>query len=236
MLNTRIENSEKAVELALEYTGFYVCKNLEIKSPDDISRQSVFSDSTLSFLNSKLIGKNVWIVSFDSLSVDRNDCTKGGQDNLKKYEILLDAESGKLIKIVGKNINDSITIYEPFSKPIENRIHEWGEKYHGFPDELPQVSLFESLKSVRSGDPNNTRVITAYYVVYSGGASQTEPTSAWIVILSGLPPVKVTPPYVSETDKPAYSLPWHEGWDVINAITGENMSSIEIGNRKIPKE
>lgn len=180
----KITNSEEAIKVALEYSGFsqlgMSTSKLEIST-----QQLIISDDQTPFLKDKINGKKLWQIKLDAIELKLDKYDKSLTNRvIRNFLIYIDPETGTLIKISSELEND----YEnkppkPTAERAEKVLSEIQETYHGFPDSVLPISFFDALHFCL-GDPITAKEIHAILVLHSKMGSNPRPV--WIIDIRGI--------------------------------------------------
>jgi len=185
---TEFITQQKAVERALEVFGTRTEEGYRATAAEDSTAMVTMRDSTTPFLSTAIDGRTAWRVVLqlsppDTAKQRTNSAARAARD----FDVFIDAEDGKLIKIVSRLEGfDEKAWHKPTAKAAEDQISR-SDQYHGFPNENPGVTLLNLLVSPSSTiyDARMAQEITAFYIMYSS-LSGPEPRPVWELYLYGL--------------------------------------------------
>jgi len=92
-----ISTPQEALVRALVYTGFDATKGYLAPIVSESVHDTIIHDTTLSFMGNSLGPKRAWSVTFRNINIDS---TSNDYKYPSEFEVLLDAQSGQLIKII----------------------------------------------------------------------------------------------------------------------------------------
>jgi hypothetical protein len=147
-----IRDEATAIEVATCITG--------LKADEKTNAvQVTISDEDIPFLGRSIKGDEGWSVSMEYTTPTNTNSAKGV---LRKFNILLDAKSGKLIKVYSRLTDSQGQLMEDFTSDQQaNKFN--GFKFKGLPSSLPQVSLLKAIDKIWS--QKDSVEIVAYYVM-----------------------------------------------------------------------
>jgi hypothetical protein len=144
------------------------------------------------FLWDKVEGKMVWTVTFKPWSLDLKCSWPWARRNpyVRAVDVLLDAQSGSLIRIVTPWPDEEPDMPPPAPREsAEEDMRQCGqERYDAFASEAPNVSFLEAIGSfcqARYEDALVARQITGHCVLRSSPGYA--PRLVWIVTVRGVP-------------------------------------------------
>jgi hypothetical protein len=152
-----------------------------------------YSDSALPFLSHLVDGRRVVVFEGWPVVVYRGEPASSPSTDTGvefTFNVLADAETGLFITAHHPAMcEDCLVPPDPSSGEAERQLSSGGERYIGFPELPPTVSLAEIL----AGDflfvhPYADLDITAQYFLYGKDSASAVP--AWVISLKGLPPVE----------------------------------------------
>jgi hypothetical protein len=158
-------------------------------------KQVNITDDNTPFLHEQIKGKkDVWLVEAKNVYLRR--FPSGRENTDRKFSILVDSNSGKLLKITSKYDG-----FDPDMKPEPNaasaeRQIGGNEKYLGFPDTPPTITFLKALDILNEkavSKPTSAKEIDAYYISWSSNdMSWISKTilgqhNVWVITLRGVP-------------------------------------------------
>jgi hypothetical protein len=176
-----LSTSEIAIAKAFQYTGF-----------DRIDRPGRRAEATAEIMTAgdenspyvadEMSGKYVWNVHFGDIPVEWGTRVIGNRN----FDVILDAETGQLIKIfsIDDNAGSSDTLPQPTARGAEMNLGRRGYTFNSLPNQCPTVPFMQALNSVIIGNPLSTKILKAYYwdITNRGGPRPR----TWIIILRGM--------------------------------------------------
>lgn len=189
--SVKIEHPEQALDLALRVTGFAP----RMKRVPPASTASSFvdafhvEDDNTPFLSDSVNGKELWRVRLDSVDIRPAQTIEEGYDlwERKSFEIEIDKASGRVIRISTTSKENRVAP-EPGATSATAELTVGREKYWGFLDSIPDVSLLEALNRAVGCMPLGATEIVAQCVLYSEGNEPPRP--AWIITSRGIPQIQ----------------------------------------------
>lgn len=184
----QLKNDRDAIDRAMEATQF-----AQLAGIQSSARLVSATDDNTPFLSKELIGRKVWRVEVDNVSLKLRSAVPGFKDHyLRKFVVILDAATGEVRKVVSKFHGNAPEMRpEPAPARAESQLRASQEIYHGWPEEPPQISFLEALDAVLSGgigSPFEAKEIIGVYVLESKMGS--EPRPVWAITLRGIPPLQ----------------------------------------------
>lgn len=160
-------------------------------SPDVRAEASVAvaSDDNTPFLSQRIVGKPAWRVELRDWKLQLPEVHADAPHSYNpNWEILLDPNSGQLLRIVsGHPIGDPPIPPEADAKSATEQLETTGnERYHGFPEEPPRISFVDAIRVLilEGENPLAARQIKAQYVEWS--ELGREHHSVWAITLRGI--------------------------------------------------
>ncbi|MEA2030010.1 MAG: hypothetical protein U9N55_00210 [candidate division Zixibacteria bacterium] len=218
-----LKTRQDAENTALAFTGFSKLKECSVDTAKSI--KLVITDDQTPFLRDSINGRECWQIEIEArLELEMWITPDSLRDISRKFVVLLDAETGRLVRISSVLAED----YEhkplkPSAEKAENSLRQMREIFHGFPDEQPVVSFLEALDHV-VGSPFQAKEIYAWYVVYTLN-DREEPHPVWWIDLRGIPPVHLIDPERGG-NTPIEKL--NHQRSVIDAKTGQHIRSSNL--------
>jgi len=176
-----LSTAEAAIAKALAYSGFDKADGFDgLKSAK--AELVVIENDNTPFMVEKINGKNMWRVSFKNIPVGQGSTIIIERD----FEVTLDPETGKLIKIfsISDEVGSADTLPQPSAEAAELFFEKGGLDFRGLPDKMCNVTFWESLQRVQIASPSVTKIIKAYYWDIAGRLKQYPP--AWLIIFRGI--------------------------------------------------
>jgi hypothetical protein len=189
--DNRLTTADAAIARALAYTGFDELETCSRANAENTARLVTIRDSTTPFLADSIDGQRAWVVTFSDLAVT-------GGDFLATFVITIDAQTGRLFKIV-RRIPGFDESYWHIPSAVDiglQAINSKGE-YLGFPVEDPHIDFLQALKTVAPCRALLAEQLTALYVMHPRGGS---PRPVWVLSMLGVS----TPLYDDNPDAPYY--------------------------------
>ena len=217
VINTEID----VINRALEYAGFKAgAKGFEMPAISSVGIEQII-DSITPFFHDSINGKKAWEVVIDSFNFSfiSPHCNPDS-NHLWSFRIYIDPDSFRLIKISALKKG-----YQPDSSTALSVA--WREKnrsneiHYGYPSVFPKLSFLDALGKMRSPSPLLGGQVVATYALCTvkyGDYGDTLSRPVWSITVLGLPPKKV---YAPDTGGLYEICPWHEAYNVIDAMTGE---------------
>lgn len=186
MANERISNSEQAIERAIKLTGLG-----QLTREPPVARRAKIERSNTPFLWRALIGREVWHVDFDKVSLRLKTAAPGFKDPYERhFTVVLDADTAQCLNISSSaGVPDPDMLPEPPADAAEAQLRGEQEIYHSIPAEEPKITFLEALENILAkgiGSPFLAKEIDGLYVMESKLGSELRP--AWIITMRGLPP------------------------------------------------
>jgi hypothetical protein len=179
---------QAAVERALAYTGFDNTQELSVSKGNVEAMMTTPDKASVNLMRDKAGSDSLWQVTLKDVQFTLLDKSRPFREQQHRdFTVWLDAVTGKLIRIHSK-LPDTVGCVKrkPFYIEMERlMVGNLSAAYHGYPDSLPGISLFDIMQTVVS-EPFNKKEITAYYIIYSCYEIDNEPV--WIVDIGGMPP------------------------------------------------
>jgi len=214
---------EVALACALEYTGFREFAGLSKIEPK--IETFVLNDDRTPFLKDSINGKPIWKISFSHVLLqDKSFDTTGRCTNLCDFDVFLDKETGRLLKIASiSSILDTSIAPEPPAENAERQLSEDGELYSGFPTSQTLISFRTALNSCMLFNPFKAKEISALLILYSAKAypDYVSPKPVWAITLRGIKPRPSPQPIRNAPPVPLYQSNYIR--QLINAATGKAM-------------
>ncbi len=192
IFNQTIKTPEEALELALELTGFenYMKENILKSSAEDYVKKVVIEKDSTPFLNDQIEGRELWQIEINDVDLRHEYSISRGINywRRKSFRILLDPNSGQIIKINSvPMVTDSICTLTLSADEETTYLKEKGKKYHGFPPRAPNISFRDALIAAVPCRLSIANEISAQYILYSKFGS--EPKPVWKITSLGVPPL-----------------------------------------------
>ncbi len=143
------------------------------------------------FLSGQVIGRPVWHVVISDWRLQLKSAPPDVEDlYARTFDVFLGAEDGHLLKIVSRWPEGVPPIApEPGPASYTDQIRRAGvERYHGFPDEEPQIKFLDALDAVLKdgGNTLGAEQIVGQYVIRSSMGQ--EPRPVWAITLRDTQP------------------------------------------------
>ncbi|MCP4703436.1 MAG: hypothetical protein GY865_02400 [candidate division Zixibacteria bacterium] len=198
--NVRIDSDDQARLIAEQYTGFGKIQNLTRDYQFTIDTLSITNDKT-PFINNMINNRKLHRVLIDSIPARSLKKVDYNMPPLN-FEILLDSETGKLLKISTKLKDTS---------DVKNRddLIKTNRRFSGFPDVKPYPFL-EILRKCPFALFEAAEIEAVYILRKSKAGEPDIPT--WIVSLYSVPKV-VSPPSI---DSDSMFIEKHKGTTIVN--------------------
>jgi hypothetical protein len=130
----------QAVDIAASYLGLGDLSGLDIVA----DRVTPTGDNT-PILHELINGRKCWVVSFGGLKLSEVvDDTTYDNPFISRLNVLLDAESGQLLKAWSTEWLDPPTAWRTAAE-ADAIVDGVNEEWHGLPDTLPKVGLLQAL-------------------------------------------------------------------------------------------
>lgn len=186
----QLDSEEQAILRALQFTGLERRFTDRAAATAALPIKDSISDDVTPFLSDKINNKSLWRVKFTDVDFRRPLLLKNkGVSNLRDIEILLDQETGQLLRIIVSSGEIDPTLPpEPSAEYAEKMLRQTGEIYHGFPETIPQVPFIEAVFSGVGCRPWSANEIIAQLVIHS--RFDEEPKPVWCFTCRGLPVAK----------------------------------------------
>lgn len=176
-----ILTAEIAITRAVEYSGFDKADGYDCQKSVSAELVLAANDNT-PFVAEKINGRNIWQVTFRDIPVGQGTTKIRERD----FEVTLDPETGKLIKIF--SISDTEGSSDTIPQPSAKKAEEWfkARKYvfNQLPDVTGDLPFWQALQKVWIANPARTKIIKAYYWDYSDSNGRHPFT--WFIILRGI--------------------------------------------------
>lgn len=188
--NFVIKTQEEAYSKVIEYTGFN-SKNYSYKalSENNSIKLKLLEEENLSFVDDSIIGKEVWMVKFENVSLNLSPgWVQSYQDNQikKNITVVVEAESGKLIKIIAQSDTTKSFFYDNISKDyLKKKLNGCGEQWLGFPDTVPNISYEKALQAAVPSNPFMAEEIHAVCVYQKD--LNNESRLVWMITGNNIP-------------------------------------------------
>jgi len=205
-----VTTSEAAVERAVAYTGFDKAEGYDPVKSVKAEKVLIENDNT-PFVADKINGRMAWKVYFKDIPVGQQSAVIRNRD----FEVTLDPETGKLIKIfsVSDDAGSSDTLPQPSADVAERWFTDRKYVFEKLPDKMCKFTFWEALQKVRIASPSVTKIIKAYYWDYSDRGGEHPYT--WLIILRG---IEEPIPNAGPVKSPDWSINF--SMVVVEAITG----------------
>ena len=205
-----LETQESALSAADAWIGF---GSSETSRANRNAQVEVFIDSITPFLHTVLDGKKAWKVTYTNLILGPDRLRDEAGERVQfTCEAWLDSTSGRFLRAeIFRSSRPDVGYRYPTPEEAERQLGSVRERYHGLPDTVPQVSMFEALE-LNAPRPYFAKETVVQYLMYSRQGS--EPVPAWVITRRGtnpfpLPGMSVYPEHISRN------------WRIVyNAITG----------------
>ena len=213
-----IKTESDAVKRALEYTGFDKLKDFDIEKAKGEVELIIARDSTTPFLADSINGKVGWSVEFKDLILDLDHTSNDIElINLISFVIYIDAEYGRLLKIITYKKDKNDINMERASAEITNlELNKLKlEEYISIPSKIPILKYFDAINQKKVGlSPFNAYTIIAQHFLYINNGVQIKiKQPAWIITYYFTPPNGKTVP---------------QKRFIINSETGNIISNLDI--------
>ncbi len=174
-----IVDSETALDIALDYTGFDKTKGFS-RSKHTTSTLKSINAINIPYLNTSKNTREIWQIQFKDILVGQQT-TKTA---LRDFEVLLDKHSGKLLRIlsISETEGSSDTLPQPSKEAAEEFFNERKYQYKQLPDSMYNVTFWEALQKVRIANPATSKVIKSYYWEFD----EDEHSHRWLIIQRGI--------------------------------------------------
>lgn len=156
------------------------------------ARQVTVTEDKTPFLWRQLIGRRVWRVLFENVSLQLKSAVPGFQDGYRReFTVLIDRDTGQLLSVTSLFDGDAPEMRpQPSGEAAEEQLRAEDEIYHGLPPDEPQINFLDALDIVLSkgiGSPFLAKEIYGVCVTHS--RMESAPRSVWAITLRGLPPI-----------------------------------------------
>ena len=186
--NYQLKTKEDAYNQAIAYTGFskktYSYKAL---AEENISLR-VLEKENIPVLQDSVIGKDVWVVTFNNVKLDLSGWIDSYVKNQKRktYKVFLNAQTGTLIKIIGQTDTTKPFFFDKYSKEsLVKSLDACSEKWVSFPDTTPPVTFEMALQAAVASSPLMADEIYGVCVNFSD--LNKAPKLIWSIIGNGIP-------------------------------------------------
>jgi len=225
---TPVSSLDSAIKIALAFTGFEVYDSVTV---NEIILDSITKTSHMifiPFLDDSIDGKKVWLVKFYNTHLGRPCKNKDSLSCRRTFTVYIDQSTEKLLQIhymeEGYN-RDSSPL--PTLEQAESQMLRTAERYHNFPDSMPEYKFLEALDNTAS-NPLSAKEIFAYYITESSMDSGER--RVWAIDLRGLYPIpkgsrlseKYTPSYMKDHRR-----------TIIDASTGKSIFTTTVPQGQI---
>lgn len=217
-----LKTGEEAISAALQYTGFGELLEYSVDTAKATLR--IAANDRTPFLRGRINGRQCWVVEMDArLKLEMKFPPERSDDRLRQFSVVLDAETGKLVRI-SSIVETDYKHRPPLPSPEDSEriLKQMQEVFHSHPKEPPIVSFLKALNYV-DGSPFKAKEIYAWYVVYSSMGH--EPHPVWWIDLRGIPPVKLIDPNRGGNTS---IEKWNHMRSVIDARTGRHIRSSNL--------
>ncbi|MCX6828289.1 MAG: hypothetical protein NT002_03260 [candidate division Zixibacteria bacterium] len=218
---------QKALQRAVEYTGFLSISNFDVQKQPAPEMIMLFDDQT-PFVHEKINGRHIWSASFTNIDL-RNTVadTSSRKSVVHNFQVLLDSAEGCLLRIstITQQIDSNIA---PVKSAVdaEAQMLSSGDVYQVYSGPAPKISLLQALDSCMHS-PKSAKQIDAVLLMYSrpGYARYQTPRLVWFITLRGIPPIYFHPPR-GTPQPPTYARNFiHE---IIDATTGRGLFATTV--------
>jgi len=178
--NRVLHSAQMAVERAIEYSGFDESGGFDNEISVSAGLTVMENDNT-PFLADKYEGRQIWKVIFNDIPVGQGTRLLRNRN----FEIILDPETGKLIKIfsVSHEAGTMDTLPQPGARAAEMWFNDRKYDFAGLPDTMCKIPFWQALQMVIIANPADAKIIKAYYWNISGVRGPWY--NSWIIILRG---------------------------------------------------
>ncbi len=153
-------------------------------------------DSNIPCIRDQIVKRPLWhvVVSDWKTGVGSNDACSNDRDE-RTWDVYVDPESGLVLRATSRWVDG-----EPRLPPVvdsatatEQMRRASREKYHGFPQVEPKVTLLQALQTIHQAGwaPASAKAIVAEYVIWS--KMDKNPRAVWAIMLRGVPVFKPPP-------------------------------------------
>ncbi len=188
--NFVLKTQEEAYDKVLEYTGFksrdYSYKAL---SENNSIKLELLEKENLAFVDDSIIGKEVWKIKFSNVKLNLSaGWVQSYKDNQikKNITVVVEAKTGKLIKIIAQSDTTKTFFYDNISKEyLEKILNGCGEQWLGFPDTVPNISYETALQAAVPSNPFMAEEIHAVCVYQKD--LNNESRLVWMITGNNIP-------------------------------------------------
>lgn len=143
----RLEKAEQAAKRALEFTGLESRIGTHTAAAFVKVEKVIINSDVTPSLSNRINGREIWRVLYTDVDFRRplllND---SNVTNLRDIEILLDPETGQLLRIIVSSSNlDSTLLPELSVQKVEAQVRLSNEIFHDFLDGLPEVRFIDAV-------------------------------------------------------------------------------------------
>ncbi|MBD3401453.1 hypothetical protein GF420_01050 [candidate division GN15 bacterium] len=208
--------SDKALELAIEYTGF----NRYVRRSGPSTASSIelvsFQDSTVPYQDFE-VAVPAWEVVFDSVVLgSRSQCSLA-----VNFHVWLDADDGHFI-MAKREATDSVKLTpQPKGTAIESQVRQAVATFRGLPKSPPKIDLVHGMEKAVFSKPCKAKEVYVYLFSISN-FDESAVKAVWCVVGRTTPAM----PHSGLSGKPP---PEFENWiTVVDAETCEPMWGVNI--------
>ncbi len=191
-----VQTEAQAVAKAREIVGLGT-----VSSPRLSAELTTLAEDNTPFLHGQLVGRPIWRVVIQGWRLQLTSAPPSDEDQYARmFDLLIDPRNGHLLKASSRWPEGVPTIApEPSAASAEEQMPRSGlERYLGFPETPPGVSLLDALNAVLKegeGNPLQAKQIIAHYVMQT--RMDCKPRAVWAITLRGIAPLKPPPAGVS---------------------------------------
>lgn len=184
--NTKISGAD-ALRIGFQLIGIeYNEKLLNSLSSSSSSEVEINQDNT-PFLSTKLQGRTKWLVQVSDTISDYVD----KENNIIKYLISLDSETGELIKIEAESKGNNFPKFrpEPSVQEKESALLVNSQRIISFVNDKNVVPLKVILSNIKK-NPLKSKYMNAICVYVQSTSVDSKPEPMWIITFRGTTPLK----------------------------------------------
>lgn len=178
-LSRLINDSETAIDVALDYTGFDKSNGFS-KSKQAVAELKSIGISNIPFIRELDNDDKVWHIQFKDIPIGQQTT----KSRMRDFDVIIDRASGKLLMIysISDNEGSSDTLPQPSKEAAEEFFNERKYQYKQLPDSLCRLTFWEALQKVRIANPATSKIIKCYYWEFD----EEEHPYCWLIIQRGI--------------------------------------------------
>lgn len=188
-VQVRLDKPEQAIERALQFTGIESRIDTSSANSSVRAEKVIIKDDVTPFLSNKINEREIWRVLYTGvdfrvpLLLSDSNVT-----NLRDIEVLLDPETGQLLRVIVTSREvDSTVKPEPSVLQAEQHLKRKREIYHDFIEGLPAISFIDAIYASAGCQPRVAKKIIAQLVLLSRNNGEFQ--EMWCFTTRGLRPM-----------------------------------------------